>query len=93
MTMTRLQVGPRMCFCVLAIYSGVVLLLLVTPRIMVVVMSFSAEYVLGFPPHSWSLLGYASYLGDPTWLAATSAGVSRLLPSPRSWRGIVTSSE
>jgi putative spermidine/putrescine transport system permease protein len=55
----------------LAAYSGAVLLFLVTPSIMVIVMSFSGEDVLGFPPHSWSLRWYSVYFGDPTWLTAT----------------------
>ena len=52
-------------------YSAAILLFLVTPNILVIVMSFSGEDVLGFPPHSWSLRWYAAYFGDPTWLAAT----------------------
>jgi putative spermidine/putrescine transport system permease protein len=37
-------------------YSAIVLLFLVTPSLLVIVMSFSGEDVLGFPPHSWSAL-------------------------------------
>ena len=52
-------------------YSVLILLFLVTPSLLVIVMSFSGEDVLGFPPHSWSVRWYAVYFGDPTWLAAT----------------------
>jgi putative spermidine/putrescine transport system permease protein len=52
-------------------YSAIVLLFLVTPSLLVIVMSFSGEDVLGFPPQSWSARWYAAYFGDPTWLAAT----------------------
>jgi putative spermidine/putrescine transport system permease protein len=55
----------------LAAYGGMILLFLVTPSIVVMVMSFSGEDVLGFPPHSWSLRWYAAYFDDPTWLDAT----------------------
>jgi putative spermidine/putrescine transport system permease protein len=62
---------PRLGAWGLAAYGGMVLLFLVTPSLIVVVMSFSGEDVLGFPPHSWSLRWYAAYFGDPTWLDAT----------------------
>jgi putative spermidine/putrescine transport system permease protein len=52
-------------------YSAIILLFLATPSLVVIVMSFSGEDVLGFPPHSWSVRWYAAYFGDPTWLAAT----------------------
>ena len=62
---------PRLGRWGLAAYSGLVLLFLVTPSIIVMVMSFSGEDVLGFPPRSWSLRWYAAYFDDPTWLDAT----------------------
>jgi putative spermidine/putrescine transport system permease protein len=52
-------------------YGALILLFLVTPSLLVIVMSFSGEDALGFPPHSWSLRWYAAYFSDPTWLAAT----------------------
>lgn len=55
----------------LAGFGSLVLLFLVTPSIIVVVMSFSGEDVLGFPPHDWSLRWYRAYFADPTWLGAT----------------------
>jgi len=69
---------------VLAGYSAAILLFLVTPSILVIVMSFSGEDVLGFPPQNWSIRWYAAYFADPTWLTATwisfkIAGLSTLL--------------
>jgi putative spermidine/putrescine transport system permease protein len=62
---------PRLGRWSLAAYGGLVLLFLMTPSIIVMVMSFSGEDVLGFPPHSWSLRWYAAFFADPTWLDAT----------------------
>ena len=55
----------------MAASSSLILLFLVTPSLIVIVMSFSGEDVLGFPPHRWSLRWYEAYFSDPTWLAAT----------------------
>ena len=62
---------PRLGQWGLAAYGGLVLLFLVTPSLIVMVMSFSGEDVLGFPPHRWSLRWYAAFFDDPTWLDAT----------------------
>jgi putative spermidine/putrescine transport system permease protein len=62
---------PHLGAWCLAAYGGLVLVFLVTPSLIVMVMSFSGEDVLGFPPHSWSLRWYAAFFDDPTWLDAT----------------------
>ena len=46
-------------------------LFLFFPILIVAPMSFSGDRFLGFPPKSWSLVWYETYLSDPVWLAAT----------------------
>jgi putative spermidine/putrescine transport system permease protein len=62
---------PKLGQWALSVYGALILMFLMTPSLLVIVMSFSGEDVLGFPPRSWSLRWYAAYFGDPAWLAAT----------------------
>ena len=55
----------------LAAYGYLVLFFLVLPSILVVVMSFSGERILNFPPRVWSLRWYEVLFTDPLWAEAT----------------------
>jgi putative spermidine/putrescine transport system permease protein len=52
-------------------FCGLIVLFLLAPILVVVVMSFSNSDYLGFPPTSWSLRWYRSYLDSPEWIRAT----------------------
>lgn len=54
----------------LAAHGGLVLLFLCLPIAVVVPMSFSSASSLEFPPPGLSLRWYASFFGDPRWVAA-----------------------
>ena len=60
------SLGPRL----LAGYGYLVLFFLVLPSILVVVMSFSDERILNFPPRAWSLRWYEVLFTDPLWAEA-----------------------
>jgi putative spermidine/putrescine transport system permease protein len=66
---------PAIAHRILVAYSAVILIFLVTPSLVVIVMSFSGEDLLGFPPQSWSLRWYRSYFTDETWLDATAVSL------------------
>lgn len=51
--------------------SGLIMLLLVAPTLIVVPMSFSDSQYLEFPPETWSTRWYEHYIGSPEWMAAT----------------------
>lgn len=55
---------------ILAGYGYMVLFFLVLPSILVVVMSFSDERILNFPPRAWSLRWYEVLFTDPLWAEA-----------------------
>lgn len=59
-------VGPG----ILAAFGFLVLFFLVLPSILVVVMSFSDERILNFPPRAWSLRWYEVLVTDPLWAEA-----------------------
>ncbi|WP_437359165.1 ABC transporter permease [Inquilinus limosus] len=52
-------------------FVALVLIWLVVPILIVVPMSFSGARFLSFPPPSWSLRWYDSYLGNAAWMQAT----------------------
>src|SRR5262249_16910918 len=56
---------------VLWAYCGLTLLFLCAPIVIVVVVSFNATEFIQFPPHSWSLRWYRTYLGARQWLEPT----------------------
>ena len=64
-----------------------VLAFLVLPTLIVIPMSFSGSQYLEFPPRTWSLRWYESYVSSRTWMSATEtslkAGVlTALLATP-----------
>ena len=68
MSRTRIGNGRRWW---LFLYVALVLLFLVVPSIIVVPMSFTDSTFLEFPPQSWSLRWYESYVQTAEWRAAT----------------------
>ncbi|ATN37363.1 ABC transporter permease (plasmid) [Rhizobium sp. ACO-34A] len=56
---------------VLYVIVALILAWLMIPIIITVPMSFSGARFLSFPPPSWSLRWYQSYLGNPQWMQAT----------------------
>ncbi|MFK7892569.1 MAG: ABC transporter permease [Granulosicoccus sp.] len=57
----------------LYVFSLVMMVLLVTPTLIVIPMSFSDSQYLEFPPEKWSLRWYRHYFGSREWMAATRA--------------------
>jgi putative spermidine/putrescine transport system permease protein len=66
----RQGAGGRLARLALAVHGGLVLLFLCLPIAVVVPMSFSSASSLEFPPPGLSLRWYASFFGDPRWVAA-----------------------
>ncbi|SDR64240.1 putative spermidine/putrescine transport system permease protein [Rhizobiales bacterium GAS113] len=54
-----------------AAFGLIVLVFLIVPSVIVVVMSFSGEDMLSFPPASWSLRWYQAFFADNSWISAT----------------------
>ena len=54
----------------LTIFACAVLGFLMLPSLIVIVISFSADRYMTFPPQDWSLRWYREFLGSPEWLAA-----------------------
>lgn len=52
------------------LFSGLVLLFLILPTLVVVPLSFSASDLLEFPPKEWSLRWYEAFFTSPSWMAA-----------------------
>lgn len=52
-------------------FVALVLAWLIVPILIIVPMSFSGARFLTFPPPSWSLRWYESYLGSAAWMQAT----------------------
>ncbi len=65
---TQVTHGQRLWLYIL---SGVIMLLLVAPTLIVIPMSFSDSQYLEFPPEIWSTRWYQHYFGSPEWMAAT----------------------
>ncbi|MEO9337435.1 ABC transporter permease [Mesorhizobium sp. SB112] len=59
------------------LYGAVILILawLIIPILIIVPMSFSGARFLTFPPPSWSLRWYESYLGSTAWMQATKVSL------------------
>ncbi|MEO0819813.1 MAG: ABC transporter permease [Pseudomonadota bacterium] len=55
----------------LYILSGIIMVWLVAPTLIVVPMSFSDSQYLEFPPETWSTRWYDHYFGSPEWMSAT----------------------
>ncbi|SHL74295.1 putative spermidine/putrescine transport system permease protein [Roseovarius marisflavi] len=65
---TQITHGQRLW---LYVFATIVMLLLVTPTLIVIPMSFSDSQYLEFPPETWSLRWYKSYFNSPEWMNAT----------------------
>lgn len=81
---TQVSHGQRLWLYAL---SGVIMVFLVAPTLIVVPMSFSDSQYLEFPPQEWSLRWYRDYFGSPEWMAATrtsllAATLTMLLATP-----------
>jgi mannopine transport system permease protein len=63
-----------------AVRFGVLLALLaflVLPVAVVLLCSFNPGYALTFPPHAFTLAGYRSFFGNPTWRQALAASAAQ----------------
>ena len=69
---TQITHGNRLWLYVLA---AIIMLLLVTPTLIVIPMSFSDSQYLEFPPSNWSIRWYDVYLESPKWMRATITSV------------------
>lgn len=67
-TETQISHGQRLWLYILSV---VIMVLLVTPTLIVVPMSFSDSQYLEFPPEVWSLRWYENYFGSTEWMSAT----------------------
>ena len=65
---TQVTHGQRLWLYVFAVIA---MILLVTPTLIVVPMSFSDSQYLEFPPETWSTRWYAHYFGSAEWMLAT----------------------
>ncbi|MEM7524001.1 MAG: ABC transporter permease [Pseudomonadota bacterium] len=69
---TQVTHGQRMW---LYIFAAITMILLVTPTLIVIPMSFSDSQYLEFPPQTWSLRWYRNYFGSDEWMLATSTSL------------------
>jgi putative spermidine/putrescine transport system permease protein len=67
-TETQVTHGQRLWLYALSV---VIMILLVTPTLIVIPMSFSDSQYLEFPPQDWSTRWYDHYFGSPEWMQAT----------------------
>ncbi len=67
-TETQISHGGRLWLYVISI---IIMILLVTPTLIVIPMSFSDSLYLEFPPKVWSLRWYDNYFGSDEWMLAT----------------------
>ena len=67
-TETQITHGQRLWLYVLAV---VTMILLVTPTLIVIPMSFSESQYLEFPPENWSTRWYENYFSSKEWMLAT----------------------
>jgi len=70
---TQISHGQRLWLYLL---SGLIMIWLVAPTLIVVPMSFSDSQYLEFPPENWSLRWYEHYLGSDEWMSATATSLS-----------------
>lgn len=68
-TETQVTHGQRLWLYVVAV---VTMILLVTPTLIVIPMSFSDSQYLEFPPEKWSTRWYGHYFGSAEWMQATA---------------------
>ena len=67
-TETQVSHGQRLWLYAI---SAIIMILLVTPTLIVIPMSFSESQYLEFPPETWSTRWYEHYFGSPEWVQAT----------------------
>ncbi|MCV6592354.1 MAG: ABC transporter permease [Silicimonas sp.] len=67
-TETQVTHGQRLWLYVISV---IIMILLVTPTLIVVPMSFSDSQYLEFPPENWSMRWYQFYFGSEEWMRAT----------------------
>lgn len=67
-TDTQITHGQRLWLYIL---SGIIMILLLAPTLIVIPMSFSDSQYLEFPPKVWSLRWYEHYFSSPDWMQAT----------------------
>jgi len=67
-TETQITHGQRLWLYVIAV---IIMILLVTPTLIVIPMSFSESQYLEFPPETWSTRWYGHYFGSSEWMLAT----------------------
>lgn len=67
-TETQITHGQRLWLYVISV---IIMILLVTPTLIVVPMSFSDSQYLEFPPQIWSTRWYDHYFGSSEWMQAT----------------------
>ncbi|GMG82008.1 ABC transporter permease [Paralimibaculum aggregatum] len=73
---TQVTHGQRLWLYIL---SGVIMVWLVAPTLIVVPMSFSDSQYLEFPPEIWSTRWYDHYFGSEEWMAATVTSLTAAL--------------
>lgn len=71
-TDTQITHGARLWLYLVAV---LVMVLLVTPTLLVIPMSFSASQYLEFPPREWSLRWYQRYFNSTAWMQATATSL------------------
>lgn len=71
-TETQISHGQRLWLYLL---SGIIMMLLLAPTLIVIPMSFSDSQYLEFPPREWSLRWYEHYLGSDDWMRATATSL------------------
>jgi putative spermidine/putrescine transport system permease protein len=59
----------------LYVFAIITMILLVTPTLIVIPMSFSDSQYLEFPPDEWSLRWYRHYFGSSEWMNATATSL------------------
>ncbi|MFK7853998.1 MAG: ABC transporter permease, partial [Granulosicoccus sp.] len=69
---TQVTHGQRLWLYILA---AIIMVLLVTPTLIVIPMSFSDSQYLEFPPENWSLRWYYNYFGSDSWMNATATSL------------------
>lgn len=67
-TETQVTHRQRLWLYVIAV---IIMILLVTPTLIVIPMSFSESQYLEFPPQNWSTRWYEHYFGSDEWMLAT----------------------
>jgi putative spermidine/putrescine transport system permease protein len=70
---TQVTQGQRLWLYAL---SGLIMLFLVAPTLIVIPMSFSESQYLEFPPRQWSVRWYNHYFGSPEWMSATATSLT-----------------